>query len=115
MVAAGAAGAITPDLPLEEAIPWLAAAQQHGLYTVPVVAPTANDERLPRICSTAGGMIYAPAVAGVTGQTGPLAAGLPDFVTRLRTLTALPVADRILDHYQEVNNKANKSRDVVSR
>ncbi|ATM24559.1 hypothetical protein SMD44_p10060 (plasmid) [Streptomyces alboflavus] len=36
---AGAAGAIIPDLPLEEAGPWLAAARAHGLYTVPVVAP----------------------------------------------------------------------------
>ncbi|MER7688281.1 tryptophan synthase subunit alpha [Streptomyces sp. NPDC097610] len=89
---AGAAGAIIPDLPLEEAGPWLAAAQQHGLHTVPVVAPTADDARLARICATAGGMIYAPAVAGVTGHTGPLAAGLPGFVTRLRTLTSLPVS-----------------------
>ncbi|MFJ6437844.1 tryptophan synthase subunit alpha [Streptomyces sp. NPDC091416] len=92
LAAAGAAGAIIPDLPLEEAGPWLAAARRHGLHTVPVVAPNASDERLARICATAGGMIYAPAVAGVTGNTGPLAPGLPDFVDRLRTLTRLPIS-----------------------
>ncbi|MEU2357693.1 tryptophan synthase subunit alpha [Streptomyces misionensis] len=89
---AGAAGAVIPDLPLEEAGPWLAAAHRHGLHTVPVVAPNASDERLARICATAGGMIYAPAVAGVTGHTGPLAPGLPAFVDRLRTHTCLPIS-----------------------
>lgn len=89
---AGAAGAIIPDLPLEEAGPWLTAARHHGLHTVPVVAPNASDERLARICTTAGGMIYAPAVAGVTGHTGPLASGLPAFVARLRALTGLPIS-----------------------
>lgn len=88
----GAAGAIIPDLPLDEAGPWLAAAHRHGLYTVPVVAPNASDERLARICATAGGMIYAPAAAGVTGHTGPLAPGLPAFVDRLRTHTHLPIS-----------------------
>ncbi|ATM24558.1 tryptophan synthase subunit alpha (plasmid) [Streptomyces alboflavus] len=37
-------------------------------------------------------MIYAPAAAAVTGHTGPLASGLPAFVTRLRTLTCLPIS-----------------------
>ncbi|MGW7197317.1 tryptophan synthase subunit alpha [Streptomyces chryseus] len=89
---AGAAGAIIPDLPLEEATPWLNAARAHHLHTVPVVAPNATADRLARICTTAGGMIYAPAAAGVTGHTGPLDSGLPAFVARLRTLTHLPIS-----------------------
>ncbi|MFI5864748.1 tryptophan synthase subunit alpha [Streptomyces sp. NPDC051546] len=88
---AGAAGVILPDLPIEEADSWLAAAQSAGLHTVFVVAPSTNDARLARICSAAGGMLYAPAVPGVTGSTGPLHHALPAFVQRLRTATDLPI------------------------
>jgi tryptophan synthase alpha chain len=88
---AGAAGVVLPDLPVEEAGAWLAAARAHGLHTVFVVAPNADDARLARICAAGGGMVYAPAVAGVTGASAPPSAGLPAFVARLRTLTSLPV------------------------
>ncbi|MCX4681628.1 tryptophan synthase subunit alpha [Streptomyces sp. NBC_01433] len=88
---AGAAGVILPDLPIEEADAWLAAAQHVGLHTVFVVAPSTTDARLARICAAASGMIYAPAVAGVTGSTGPLHGALPAFVQRLRAATDLPV------------------------
>ncbi|MGW6145599.1 tryptophan synthase subunit alpha [Streptomyces sp. NPDC055140] len=88
---AGAAGVILPDLPIEEADAWLTAAQHFGLHTVFVVAPSTTDARLSRICAAAGGMLYAPAVAGVTGSTGPLHDALPTFVQRLRAATDLPI------------------------
>ncbi|MFI6277979.1 tryptophan synthase subunit alpha [Streptomyces sp. NPDC050988] len=88
---AGAAGVILPDLPIEEADGWLTAAQQAGMHTIFVVAPSTSDARLTRICSAAGGMLYAPAVAGVTGSTGPLHNALPAFVQRLRAATDLPI------------------------
>ncbi|MFF7953692.1 tryptophan synthase subunit alpha [Streptomyces griseorubiginosus] len=88
---AGAAGVILPDLPIEEADAWLSAAQHVGLHTVFVVAPSTTDARLARICAAAGGMLYAPAVAGVTGSTGPLHDALPAFVKRLRAASELPV------------------------
>ncbi|WP_331718355.1 tryptophan synthase subunit alpha [Streptomyces sp. NBC_00624] len=91
LACAGAAGVILPDLPLEEAGPWLDAARAHGLHTVPVVAPASTDARLARVCAAASGMIYAPAVAGVTGTQGPLASGLVPFVDRVRAVTAVPV------------------------
>ncbi|MFE1384370.1 tryptophan synthase subunit alpha [Streptomyces sp. NPDC058740] len=82
---------ILPDLPIEEANDWLTAAQRVGLHTVFVVAPATNDARLTRICSAAGGMLYAPAVPGITGSTCPLDPALPAFVHRLRTATDLPI------------------------
>ncbi|MFJ8787205.1 tryptophan synthase subunit alpha [Streptomyces sp. NPDC102476] len=88
---AGAAGVILPDLNIDEAAPWLAEACRVGLHTVFVIAPTASDERLRRIAAAGGGMLYAPATAGVTGTTGALSDSLPPFVRRLRTLTSLPV------------------------
>ncbi|MET9934800.1 MULTISPECIES: tryptophan synthase subunit alpha [unclassified Streptomyces] len=87
----GAAGVILPDLPVEEAGEWLASARDLGLHTVFVVAPNSSDARLARICAAGSGMIYAPAVAGVTGVRKPVASGLPAFVDRLRAVTAVPV------------------------
>ena len=43
---AGGAGCILPDLPVEESEAWRKAAEQHGLATVFVVAPSSKDERL---------------------------------------------------------------------
>ncbi|WP_329453497.1 tryptophan synthase subunit alpha [Streptomyces sp. NBC_01724] len=91
LACAGAAGVVLPDLPLEETGPWLAAARSRGLHTVLVAAPASTDARLARVCAAASGMIYAPAMAGVTGTQGPLASGLPSFIERLRAVTDLPV------------------------
>lgn len=91
LAAAGGAGVIVPDLPVEEAAPWLHAARLTGLDTVFVVAPNATDQRLSRVCAAGSGMIYAPATAGVTGTQGPLQPELRTFVDRLRTLTPLPI------------------------
>lgn len=88
---AGAAGVVLPDLPLEAAGPWLAAARANGLHTVFVAAPRASDIQLARVGAAGSGMIYAPATPGVTGSTGPLHPDLSGFVERLRGLTALPV------------------------
>ena len=49
LVAAGIAACILPDLPLEESGPWCAAADDAGVETVMLAAPTAPDERLPRV------------------------------------------------------------------
>ncbi|MET8676020.1 tryptophan synthase subunit alpha [Streptomyces sp. NPDC004647] len=92
LVQAGAAGAIIPDLPLEEAQPWLLAARTHGLHTVPLVAPHAHTARLASVCAAATGMIYVPAARAVSGHTGPLDPGLPHTVERLRGITTLPIA-----------------------
>ena len=49
LLAAGITAAIVPDLPLEESGPWCEAADAAGIETVMLAAPTAPDERLPRI------------------------------------------------------------------
>jgi tryptophan synthase alpha chain len=58
-VAAGAAGAIVPDLPLEEAEPVREVFAAAGLALVPLVAPTTPPERRARICAVAQGFVYA--------------------------------------------------------
>jgi tryptophan synthase alpha chain len=92
LAAAGGAGAITPDLPVEEAGPWLAAAERHGLDPVFLVAPSSSDERLRLVTSVAGGFVYASALMGVTGARQSVGAAAEGLVKRVRAVTDLPVA-----------------------
>jgi tryptophan synthase alpha chain len=88
---AGGAGLITPDLVPDEAAAWLAAADQHGLDKIFLVAPSSTDDRLRMTAAACRGFVYATAVMGVTGAreaTSDLAGPL---VQRTRALTDLPV------------------------
>ncbi|MCL9796960.1 tryptophan synthase subunit alpha, partial [Frankia sp. AgKG'84/4] len=92
LAAAGGAGTITPDLPPEESGPWLAAAAEHGLDPVFLVAPSSSDERIKRVADICRGFVYAASLMGVTGaraEVGNAAAGL---VGRVRAVSDLPVA-----------------------
>jgi tryptophan synthase alpha chain len=92
LAAVGGAGAITPDLPPEEAGPWLAATAEHGLDPVFLVAPSSSDARIRRVAGICQGFVYAASLMGVTGartEVGTQAAGLVD---RVRAVTRLPVA-----------------------
>jgi len=91
LVDAGVAGAILPDLPLEEAGPWATAADAGGVETVMLAAPTAPDDRLPRICARARGFVYAVGLLGVTGERTQLAASATIIARRLKAVTDKPV------------------------
>lgn len=88
---AGISAAIVPDLPLEEAGPWCEAADVAAIETVMLAAPTAPDERLPRVVARARGFVYAVGLLGVTGEREQLAATATALAARLRPLTDLPV------------------------
>ncbi|MGW2613194.1 tryptophan synthase subunit alpha, partial [Streptomyces mirabilis] len=75
--AAGIDGVLVPDLPLEEAKPWQAAAQAAGIGTIPLVSPRTRPDRLARIVTAATAMVYAPATDGVTGNSQPVSPRLP--------------------------------------
>jgi len=91
LATAGVSGCILPDLPLEEAGPWCAAADAAGVETVLLAAPTAPDERLPRICARSRGFVYAVGLLGVTGERERLAASAVAMAARLKEVTDLPV------------------------
>ncbi len=89
---AGVAGAIVPDLPLEEAAPLRADLADEGVDLVPLIAPTTGPERAAAIAQKARGFLYYVSVTGVTGARAELP---PDLAARLRELRALspvPVA-----------------------
>lgn len=88
---AGISGAILPDLPLEESGPWCDAADEHGIETVMLAAPTAPAERLPRLAARTRGFIYSVGLLGVTGERSSLAASATELAGRLKQVTDVPV------------------------
>jgi tryptophan synthase alpha chain len=88
---AGVAACIIPDLPLEEAGPWCEAADGAGIETVMLAAPTAPDERLPRICARARGFVYSVGLLGITGERAALASTATELAARLKAVTDRPV------------------------
>ncbi|WP_181768242.1 tryptophan synthase subunit alpha [Streptomyces albidus (ex Kaewkla and Franco 2022)] len=88
---AGGAGCILPDLPVEESEAWRKAAEQHGLATVFVVAPSSKDERLAKITAAGSGFVYAASLMGVTGTRVSVGREAQDLVARTRATTQLPV------------------------
>ncbi len=88
---AGISAAILPDLPLEESGPWCEAADAHGIETIMLAAPTAPDERLPRVAARARGFLYSVGLLGVTGERASLAQTATDLAGRLKAITDVPV------------------------
>jgi len=91
-LAAGACGAIVPDLPLEEAEPVRAAFDDVGLALVPLVAPTTPAARRARICAAARGFVYVVSTVGTTGEREELPAELSDLVVATKAEAEVPVA-----------------------
>jgi tryptophan synthase alpha chain len=92
LAAAGGAGAITPDLPPEEAGPWLAAAGKVNLDPVFLVAPSSTDARLRRVTAVSRGFVYAASLMGVTGARASVGEAAGQLVARVREVTDTPVA-----------------------
>jgi tryptophan synthase alpha chain len=91
-VAVGAAGAIVPDLPLEEAESVREAFGEVGLALVPLVAPTTPAERRARICSVAQGFIYLVSTVGTTGERDEIPSELAELVSATKDEAEVPVA-----------------------
>jgi tryptophan synthase alpha chain len=91
LVASGVSAAILPDLPLEEVGEWAAAADDAGVETVMLAAPTTPDGRLERIVARSHGFVYAVGLLGITGERDALAASAAVIARRLKDVTDLPV------------------------
>jgi tryptophan synthase alpha chain len=89
---ARAAGAIVPDLPLDEADEIREALNAAGLALVPLLAPTTPQERRARICAAAEGFVYVVSTVGTTGERQELPAGLAELVAATKKATEVPVA-----------------------
>ncbi len=90
--AAGACGAIVPDLPLDEAEEVRGELAAAGLALVPLVAPTTPPERRARICAAARGFVYVVSTVGTTGERAEIPAALADLVAATKADAEVPVA-----------------------
>lgn len=91
LASAGGAGLITPDITPDYGQDWIAAADEHDLDKIFLVAPSSTDERIAMTTAACRGFVYATAVMGVTGArttTSDLAAPL---VARAKKATDLPI------------------------
>lgn len=91
LAAHGISAAIIPDLPLEESGEWTHAADAAGIETVMLAAPTAPDERLPRVVERARGFVYSVGLLGVTGERASLADTATALAARVKKVTTMPV------------------------
>ncbi len=89
---AGAAGAIVPDLPLEEARPVREAFDAEGLVLVPLIAPTTPPDRRKAIAEQARGFIYLVSSTGTTGERARMADDLSALISEVRDVSEVPVA-----------------------
>lgn len=93
LASAGGSGLITPDLTPEEGGDWLAAADEHDLDRVFLVALSSTDERLAAITEVCRGFVYAASLMGVTGARSAVDTGAARLVERTRK--ALPAGARL--------------------
>jgi len=91
LAAAGVAGAIVPDLSLEELDPWGGPAAAAGIETVLMVAPSTPPQRMAAVARRSRGFLYAVARMGVTGERDELSGQATSVVERAMAVTDLPV------------------------
>jgi tryptophan synthase alpha chain len=91
LAAAGGSGVITPDLIVDEAGPWLAAAEQADLDPIFLVAPSSSAERIALTAASTRGFLYVASTMGVTGVRNQVSAAAPELVARCRAITDLPL------------------------
>lgn len=92
--AAGVAGLIVPDVPLEAAEHegFLAACQQYGLHNIVTLAPTSTVKRLEANNTIASGFAYCMSRQGVTGTQSGLAPDIAAYLARVRKHVTVPLA-----------------------
>ncbi|MBH8555697.1 tryptophan synthase subunit alpha [Nostocaceae cyanobacterium CENA357] len=91
IAAAGVAGLVVPDLPLEEAAGLLQPASKIGIDLTLLVAPTSSAQRIEAIARASQGFIYLVSVTGVTGMRSQIEARVPDLLQKIRGVTDKPI------------------------
>ncbi len=89
--AAGAAGAIVPDLPVEESGPLSEICRREDFSLVQLITPATPRDRALRIAERTTGFIYYVSVTGITGERAALPPEIVDNVGWMREQTPLPI------------------------
>jgi len=89
--AAGVAGAIVPDLLVDEAEALAKICRREDFSLIQLVTPTTPRDRALRIAESSTGFLYYVSVTGITGERTQLPAELTDNVSWLRERSPLPI------------------------
>lgn len=90
-MAAGFAGAIVPDLLVEESGQLSTICNAKNFNLIQLVTPTTSRERALKIAERSSGFLYFVSVTGITGERTELPPDLVDRVSWLRERTPLPI------------------------
>ncbi|HUG66980.1 MAG TPA: tryptophan synthase subunit alpha [Pirellulaceae bacterium] len=88
---AGVAGAIVPDLLVDEAAELAEICRREDFSLIQLVTPTTPRERAVRIAESSTGFLYYVSVTGITGERTQLPPSLIENVGWLREQTDLPI------------------------
>lgn len=83
VAAAGAAGVILADLPVDEAAPFLRSAASAGIGIALFAAPTTDDRRLDALIDASPSFVYAVAEVGVTGERAEASTNIATLAARI--------------------------------
>ncbi len=88
---AGICGFIVPDLPFDESDDLRAALAGTALALVQMVTPVTPPERLTKVVAASQGFVYAVTMTGTTGHSAGTAAGMTEYLERVRASASVPV------------------------
>jgi tryptophan synthase alpha chain len=88
----GIDGIIIPDLPPEEAGPWIREAKPFALATIFLIAPTSSPDRIKLASRCSRGFLYYVSITGVTGTRGKLPDELEQSIAQIKKYSQKPVA-----------------------
>ena len=88
---AGFAGAVVPDLLVDESSELAAVCKERDFSLIQLVTPTTPRERAVRIAESSTGFLYYVSVTGITGARRELPAELIETVGWLKEQTDLPI------------------------
>lgn len=91
MLEAGVDGALTVDLPAEEAGPLNDLLKARNLRNIFLLTPTTSDQRIAEITSLASGFVYYVSLKGVTGAGHLDLDSVRENLARIRRHTDLPL------------------------
>lgn len=89
--AAGVAGAIVPDMPVDESAEFAQKCREADFSLIQLITPTTTKERAVEIAKQTTGFIYYVSIAGITGERTELPTDLLDNLKWLKQQTDLPI------------------------
>ena len=89
--ATGIDGVILPDVPFEERGEFEDECRRHGIYLIPLIAPT-SGERAAEIAREAQGFVYCVSSLGVTGTRSEIGTDIAALIDQVKKISQTPCA-----------------------